>query len=96
MIVVAVGGLLVARPALAEIVTFEDIGFLEQTHGPIDGGDTDIGVKRHRAPMQRFDIRVIDRLRQHFGDYTALLGHLHSLVDAPLLDSGNHRSVFSR
>ncbi len=40
--------------------------------------------------MQGFNIRVIDGVRENFGNDTTLFGHLHSLVDAPLFDSGNH------
>ena len=59
-----VGGLLIARAAVAEIVAFEDIGLLEQPHRPVDGGNADIGIDGGRAAMKCLDVGVIDRIRK--------------------------------
>ena len=43
MIVMIVRHFLVARPPVAEVEALEDLLFLEQPHGAVDGGDADLG-----------------------------------------------------
>src|SRR5258705_11704488 len=65
MVVMAVGHLLVARPALAEIMPLDDPGILEQLDGAIHGRDRDLVVDRDAAPVEFLDVGMIDRIRQH-------------------------------
>ena len=44
VIVMRLRHFLVARAAVAEIVTLENAGILEQLHGAIDGGDGDMRI----------------------------------------------------
>src|SRR5579872_2139097 len=82
--------LFVACAAIAEIVALEDTGLLEQAHGAVDGGNRDLRIDRSGALMDRFDVRMIGGFRQHARDDATLLGHLETLVDAQLFDTGRH------
>src|SRR5690242_9983290 len=82
--------LLVARPAVAEIVARQNVRLLEKTHGPVDGGDADLGVDLIGPAVDRLDIGVIGRVRQHACDDAALLGHLQTLVEAKLFEPRGH------
>jgi hypothetical protein len=46
VIVVALRRSLVACSAVAELVTLEDPGFLEQAHGPVNGCNRDVRIHR--------------------------------------------------
>src|SRR5580658_3873162 len=52
MVVVVRRHLLVARPAVAEIMARQDACLLEEPHCAIDRGDADFGVDLGRAAMQ--------------------------------------------
>ena len=67
MVVMGLGGRLVAGPAVAEIVPLQDAGLLEQAHGAVDGRDRDAGIDRGGAGMQRLDVRMILGLRRARG-----------------------------
>jgi len=61
MVVMRVGNLFVARPALAKIMTLDDTGVLEQLDGPVDGGDRDAAGKVLRRPGDRPNARARGR-----------------------------------
>ena len=79
VVVMAVRYLLVARAAVAEVMTLDDAGILEQLHRPVDGGDGDAVVHRGTTPIEFLDVRVVIRGRQHARNDPALLGHAHAL-----------------
>ena len=88
VVVMAVAHRLVAGAALAEIVTLDDAGILEQFDGAIDGRDRDLVVDGDTAPVQFLDVGMIDRFRKHAGDDAALLGHAHAGGGTARLDAG--------
>src|SRR6187431_3838822 len=88
MIVVAVGHLLIARPALAKIVPLDDSGVLEQFYGAVHRRDRDLVVDRYTAPVEFLDVRMVDRISQHARDHPALFGHAHAGGGAAGLDTG--------
>jgi hypothetical protein len=88
MVVVAVAHLLVARAALAEIVSLDDAGVLEQLYRAVDRRDRDLVVDRDAAAIQFLDIGMIHGFRQHARDHAALLGHAHAGGSATRLDAG--------
>ena len=59
MVVMRFGNFLIARPAIAEIVAFQNAGVLEQLDGAIDSGDGNMGVDRRRAPIQFLGVGMI-------------------------------------
>lgn len=59
MVVVRFRDFFVARSAVAEIVPVEDIVFLKQPHGPIDGRNAYFGIDFRRALVDQFDIRMV-------------------------------------
>lgn len=75
MIVVSLGRGLIARAAIAEIMTLKDPGLFEQAHGAIDRGDRDSRIYRDRAFVQFFDIRVVIAVRQDTRNHTTLFGN---------------------
>jgi hypothetical protein len=93
VVVRAVLGRLVAGPAAAEVVPFEDALLLEQPDGAVDGGDRDMRVALMRAPVEFLDIRVVGTFRQDAGDQPALPGHLQAAVDAQPFDAGDALAV---
>ncbi len=82
--------LLVARAPVAEVVTLQDVGLLEQAHRPVDGRDADGGIQRAGPAVQLLDIGMIGRLGEHAGDDAALGRHLQPFLGAELLDSIGH------
>src|SRR5690606_32433920 len=90
VIVVLLGNLLIARAPVAEIVAFEDVGFLEQAYRAVDGRDADVRIDRRRPLIHAFDIGMIAGVREHAGNHPPLLGHLEALVDAQSFDSVWH------
>src|SRR6185312_9612880 len=90
-VVVMIGRhLLVARAAVAEIMARQDVGLLEKPYRAVDGGDADLGVDLIGPAVDRFDIWVIGRVRQHARDDAALLGHLETFVEAKLFEPRGH------
>src|SRR5262245_39674492 len=87
MVVVIVAGLLVARPAIAEVMLRQDSGIFEQLHRAIDGRDRDPGVDDGGAAVELLDIRVVPGFGQNAGDDAALLGHSHAPFDTGLFDA---------
>src|SRR4029079_19776147 len=73
VVVMAVAHRLVARAALAEIVTLDDAGVLEQLCGATNRRDRDLVVDGDTAAVEYFDIGMVDRFREHAGDDAALL-----------------------
>ena len=59
VVVVVARHLLVARPAVAEIVPSQDVGLLEQPDSAIDRGDADARVDLCRPLMHALDIGVV-------------------------------------
>lgn len=59
MIVVIIGRRLIPRPAVAEIVAFEDSGLLEQPNRPVNGGNRNAAVHGGCPLMQRLDVRMV-------------------------------------
>src|SRR3954452_5864331 len=59
VVVVAVGHLLVARPALAKIMPLDDPGILEQLDGAVHGRDRDLVVDSDAAPVEFLDVGMI-------------------------------------
>src|SRR5579875_85023 len=92
MVVMSARHLLVARAAVAEIVTRQDARLFKQAHGAVDGGDADARIDRGGAAVDLFDIGMVGRFRQHARDDPALLGHLQALIEAELLQTRNHRA----
>jgi hypothetical protein len=86
MIVVGLRGRLVARAPVAKLMAFENSGFLEKTHCPIDCRDRDVGIDRCGPRMERLDVGMVLAVPQHAGDYLALLGDPEALVGAECLD----------
>ncbi len=76
VIVVVARHLFVTRAAVAEIMSREDIGFLEQPHRPVDRRDADPWIDFGGTPVDLLDIGVIGRVRQHARYHATLLGHL--------------------
>src|SRR5690348_912158 len=86
MVMVGLGRRFIARPAVAELVSLEDSGLLEQTDGAIDGRDRDVGVHRSGSRMQRLDVRMILAVTQHARDHFALFGDPQAFVGAQRLN----------
>ena len=76
VIVVVARHFLVARAAISEIVTSEDVGLFKQPHGAIDRGDADPRIDRGGAAVDLLDIGMVGGIRQHARDDAPLLGHL--------------------
>ncbi len=94
MIVVITGHLLIARPAVAEIVASEDVGLLEQANGPIDRRDADLRIDLNGAAVDALDIWVIHSFRQNPGDDAALIGHLQPFINTQLFQPRCHSARF--
>src|SRR5207302_2987704 len=76
MIVMIARHLFVTRAAVAEIMSRENVGLLEQPHRSIDRRDADPRIDLGGAPVDLLDIRVIGRIGQHARNHATLLGHL--------------------
>ena len=76
----------VTRATVAEFMTLENSGVLEQAHGAVDRGDRDLGVDRGGAFVERLDIGMIIGLAEHARDRAALFGNAEALVGAQLFD----------
>src|SRR5262245_56448137 len=85
--IVVVADLFIARPAVAEIVAFENARILEQLHRAVDGRDRDVRIHGDGAAIELLRIRVIVSLRHDARDDPALLGHAQALLHAGLLDA---------
>src|SRR5689334_3872934 len=85
VVVVAVVGGLVARPAAAEVAALQDAPLLQQAHRPVDRGDGDAPVEQRGAAVELLHVRVVAGLRQHARDDAPLLGHLQPALHAPPL-----------
>src|SRR5260221_12157742 len=66
--------LFVARSPVAEIMTRQDVGLLEQTHRAIARGDADMGADLAGAAANVLDIGMLNRIRQPGRRDAALLG----------------------
>ena len=87
MVVMAFRRLFIAGgAAVAEIVTLQDAGILEQLDGAIDGGDGDVGIERGGAAVKLLGVGMILGMGKHARDHPALLGHAQALVNAEFLD----------
>jgi hypothetical protein len=64
MVVMLVRRLLVARPAVAEVVPLQDAGLLEQADRAIDRGDGDLRIDGVRPAVQLLDVRVVRSRRR--------------------------------
>jgi tRNA 2-thiouridine synthesizing protein A len=96
VVVMLVRRFFIASATISEVVLGENAGLLEQAHGPVNGGDRDVGIDRGRAAMHGLDIRVIVRLRQHTRDHAPLVGHLETAFGAQHLEFGftiRHASI---
>ena len=82
MVVMGFRNRFVAGAAVAELVAFEDPGFLEQANGPVDRRDRNIGVDRRSAGVKGFDVRMILAVTEYSRDDLALLGDAKALVGA--------------
>ncbi len=80
VIVMIIGPLFVTGSAIPEIVAGKNIGFLEEAHRTIDGGDGNARIKSRGAAVDFFHVGMIIRVGQHTGDDSPLLRHLHALV----------------
>ena len=56
---VGIGHLLVAGAAVAEIVSFNNAGILEQLHGAIDGRDGNAIVDRGATPVELLYVGMV-------------------------------------
>ena len=85
---IVMGGVrrLIAGSAVAEIMAFQDPGFLEQPNRPVDGGDRDSRIDGGGARMERFDVGMVLGFRKHPGNDLALLGDPQPLLRAKRLD----------
>src|SRR5579871_6540277 len=68
VVVMVARHLLVARPAIAEIVPGQDVRFLEQPNGAVDGGDADARVDLGGTPVHGLDVGMVRGVREHPGD----------------------------
>ncbi len=82
MIVMRLGRGLVARAAVAEIVTIEDSRLLEQPHRPVHRRDRDARIDRRRPRVDLLDVGVILRVGQDARDHPALFGDAQALLVA--------------
>jgi hypothetical protein len=90
MIVMQFDSFFIAGTAVTEIVTIDNIGLFEQSNGSIDGRDGNVRIDFNGTTMNFFNVWMIDGLGQHTRNHAALIGHLHSLLDAPLLKARDH------
>ena len=86
MVVMGLGRGFVAGPAVAEIMTLQNAGFLEQAHRPIDGRDRDAAVDRRGPLVQRLDIGMILGFGKNTGDHPPLLSDPEAFLGAECLD----------
>jgi len=86
VVVVGLGCGFVAGAPIAEIMAFENPGFLEQAHGPIDRGDRDAGIDGGGARVQLFDIGMVEAFLQHPGDHPPLFGNPQAALGAQRFD----------
>jgi hypothetical protein len=77
--------LFIAGTTVTEIVPINNVGFFEQANGSIYCGDGNMGVDFNGTTVNFFNVRMINGLGQHTRNNAALVSHLHSLLDAPLL-----------
>jgi len=83
---------LITRPAIAEIMAFDNAILFEQLDGAIDRGKRDILIDRIRAAMQFFSVRVVVCQRQGAGNDLALLGHAKAFFGAEFFQTVHDRS----
>ena len=74
MVMMVLGDFFVTRPAIAEIVTLQDIRLFPKTYGAIDGGDGDLRIDLGCAAVQQLHVGMIVAFRQHAGDHPPLFG----------------------
>ena len=73
-------------------MTLQDARLFEQPDCAIDRGDADPGINLDGTLVHGLDIGMIDGLRQHACDHTALLSHLEPLVYANPFEMRHHAS----
>lgn len=88
VIVMFLPGLLIARPAMSEVMAFKHMRFLEQAHGPIDRGQTDSRIDSSGAPIHGIGVGMVLGIRKHLRDDAALFGHFEPLFEAQTFDAG--------
>src|SRR3546814_9862040 len=76
--------LLIARPAIAEVVPLQDARLLEELHRAVHGGNGDPGIALDGTLIDELDVRMVVRFREHPRDDAALLGHFQTLFDTQL------------
>jgi len=86
MIVMGFGYLFIARAAIAEVMTLQDAGILEQLDCTIYGRNRNMRIDGRGTTIQFFRIGMVGSVRQHAGDDTPLVGHSQTLIDAGFLD----------
>src|SRR3546814_5027338 len=82
--------LLIARPAIAEVVPLQDARLLEELHRAVHGGNGDPGIALDGTLIDELDVRMVVRFREHPRDDAALLGHFQTLFDTQLLKAIRH------
>jgi hypothetical protein len=74
-------------PAASEIQSFQDVGFLEQAHGAVNGGYADARIHFYGPLVDLLDIGMVGGFGKNTGDDPTLLGHRQAFVDAKLFYS---------
>src|SRR3546814_21015157 len=57
--------LLIARPAIAEVVPLQDARLLEELHRAVHGGNGDPGIALDGTLIDELAVRMVVRLREH-------------------------------
>ena len=90
MIMVIVTGFFIAGPAIPEIMTLDNAGFLEQANRPVHRRQRNPVILGRGAPVQFLGIRVIFGIRQNARNDAALIGHAEAFFNADFLDPVRH------
>ena len=93
MVVMLVADLFIARPSVAEVVTLDNAGFLEQADRAVDRGEGNPGILGRRATVQFLGIGMVVRSRQDPGNDSTLVGHAKAFGNTELLDTVRHGRV---
>ena len=79
-------GRLIPGTSIAKIMSINNVGDIEHSQRAIDGCDADARIDFRGPLIHRFDIGMVDRVRQHARNDAALLGHLHAFFDTGTFD----------
>jgi hypothetical protein len=86
MVVMRIGYRFISRLTVPEVMPLNNASFFKEPDGSVDRRNRDARVDARRTLVNRIDIRVIRRIREHPGNDPPLLRDAQSLLEADRFD----------